>query len=444
MVGDPRIVPIRREIAGFLDGRVAAGNLGFADPRTVRMLPLWQQIFAELKLQPKFVLCLRNPAAAARSAHQCDGVDPDIAEYRWFVHMADFFRYAGKAEHCALEYEAWCNDPAANLDKLQDFLGLEWLHGATERDLALASIAALAASPEEAHNPEPRQPMVRSFYRLARGSDDKPGAAGPREQIVQQFVAFQQLQKPLEKSLAAHAAAATEIARRRDSLAADCAALGAELATARLTLAEQDAALAQGRAQLEGAGRLVTEREAAQQALQARFDEAASLLAAVRSEGQELQAAAAATRQELAAARLAGDERAAALDASLLSLRSEIAERDRTAEALEAALQASRRERDRASTALQTEVAAAEQARRSEVEELRSALRRGEQEIVRRAADRQAAEAEAAALRDALSAARQVGKAAMQALALAAIPMPPVERAGWLSTIRRRLWLPAR
>jgi len=28
----------------------------------VRLMPLWHQIFNELKLAPKIVLCLRNPA----------------------------------------------------------------------------------------------------------------------------------------------------------------------------------------------------------------------------------------------------------------------------------------------------------------------------------------------------------------------------------------------
>jgi hypothetical protein len=201
---DPRLMPVRRDIVAFLEDRVTAGTFGFADARTVRLLPLWQQIFAELKLQAKFVLCLRNPGAAAGTARLREGLAPEIAEYRWFLHMADFFRYAGKVEHCAIEYERWREEPSANFDRLQDFLGFDWLHGAAEREMALAGIAGLADGAEPGGSPEPRQPMVRSFYRLARGGA-QPGSAGPREQIVQQFVAFQQLQKPIEKALAAQA-----------------------------------------------------------------------------------------------------------------------------------------------------------------------------------------------------------------------------------------------
>jgi hypothetical protein len=39
-------------------------------------MPVWHQIFNELKLAPKIVLCLRNPAQIARSLHARDGLDP--------------------------------------------------------------------------------------------------------------------------------------------------------------------------------------------------------------------------------------------------------------------------------------------------------------------------------------------------------------------------------
>ena len=75
------------------------GYFGFKDPRTVRLMPVWHQIFNELKLAPKFVLCLRNPAQVARSLHARDGLDPANGEYRWLVHMIDFYRYASNFDY---------------------------------------------------------------------------------------------------------------------------------------------------------------------------------------------------------------------------------------------------------------------------------------------------------------------------------------------------------
>ena len=52
------------------------GYFGFKDPRTAELMPLWHQIFNELKLAPKLVLCLRNPAQVARSLDNVTGSIP--------------------------------------------------------------------------------------------------------------------------------------------------------------------------------------------------------------------------------------------------------------------------------------------------------------------------------------------------------------------------------
>src|ERR1700751_5618823 len=132
---DPRVAEIRREIVAFLEERMGDGYFGFKDPRTVRLMPVWHQIFNELKLTPKIVLCMRNPAQVARSLNARDGLDPEIGEYRWFVPMIDFFRYINNIDFCMLEYEEWFNNPSTNIEKLQKFLDLSWQQ--SEADLAL-------------------------------------------------------------------------------------------------------------------------------------------------------------------------------------------------------------------------------------------------------------------------------------------------------------------
>src|SRR5215831_14473761 len=97
---DPRVAQIRRELAAFLEGRMGDGLFGFKDPRTLRLMPVWHQIFNELKLAPRIVLCLRNPAQVARSLHARDGLDPANGEYRWLAYMIDFYRYTSNFECC--------------------------------------------------------------------------------------------------------------------------------------------------------------------------------------------------------------------------------------------------------------------------------------------------------------------------------------------------------
>ena len=137
---DPRVAQIRREMIAFLQRRMGDTIFGFKDPRTIRLLPVWHQIIAELQLAPKIVLCLRNPAQVARSLHARDGLDPEIGEYRWLVHMIDFFRYLNAYDFSLVEYEAWFDRPDKNVERLRDFLGVEWQQSASELNLALSGI----------------------------------------------------------------------------------------------------------------------------------------------------------------------------------------------------------------------------------------------------------------------------------------------------------------
>ena len=192
---DPRVAQIRREIVAFLEQRMGDGYFGFKDPRTVRLMPVWHQIFNELKLAPKIVLCLRNPGQIGRSLNARDGLDPEIGEYRWLVHMIDFFRYTRNFDFCTVEYEEWFNNPSANLEKLQEFLDLQWQQSEADLALVLSGIIDPTARHDDSNHREPSQPLVRTLYKLASHA----GQDGARDQIayiVSQFVSFQQLQRP--------------------------------------------------------------------------------------------------------------------------------------------------------------------------------------------------------------------------------------------------------
>ena len=108
---DPQVQAIRQEIVAFLRRRIPEGGLfGFKDPRAARLLPVWHQVFEELKLAPKFVLCLRNPAQVARSLAARDGLDLDLGEYRWFCYMAEALANLQDQKVCTIEYEDWFGD----------------------------------------------------------------------------------------------------------------------------------------------------------------------------------------------------------------------------------------------------------------------------------------------------------------------------------------------
>src|SRR4029077_3303113 len=168
------------------------------------------------------------------------------------------FRYASNFDFCAVEYEEWFDNPAANLEKLRKFLDLPWQWSEAELALLLSDMVDPTARHDGRR--EASQPLVRTLYKLA----GRAGQDGTRDQIgniVSQFVSFQQLQRPLLQAfegVAKTAAKYPEIEQEATALraavgerdavidAADARAAGAEgrLAEARIEIDRQRAQIA--------------------------------------------------------------------------------------------------------------------------------------------------------------------------------------------------------
>jgi hypothetical protein len=433
---DPRVAQIRREIVAFLEQRVGDGYFGFKDPRTVRLMPLWQQIFNELKLAPRIVLCLRNPAQVARSLYSRDSLDPEIGEYRWLVHIVDFFRYISKFDFCRVEYEEWFNNPSANIEKLKNFLDLQWQQSEADLALVLSGIIDPALRHDDFEHREANQPLVRSLYELASRAGQDGGARDQIAYIVSQFVSFQQLQRPFQQAfegVAEIAAKFPEIEQETTALravvgerdvgiaAAEGRANAAEarLADAVAEIEEQRvriADLARERDDANGLRATLAEREVALAELSRRTDE---LLAA----RQSLQAALAHAEWVALRAKLAqvegeatGRGAAAAMEAEVRGLR------ERLAQAVGVA-----KDRVTATATLEAEARVLQ-------EKLAQAVGIAKEGVAAVAA----LQAEIATLQGTLTAARQVGKAAMTALQFPTEAPPKLDRPHrWRSAVMR-------
>ncbi len=174
----PDIRAVGDELAEIVAGemRQSGGRLwGFKDPRTMRLLPLWRSVFAQLGVQPLYVVALRDPAAVVASMQRRNGLRPQEAELLWVMHMADMLRDTGASVASVVEYERWLAEPlemgrsvAADLrlpepgqqfaDDIRGTVKAEWDH-ARRRDLP------------------PLSPPTRQLYQLTRLLRDAPQAA---------------------------------------------------------------------------------------------------------------------------------------------------------------------------------------------------------------------------------------------------------------------------
>ncbi|WP_442753970.1 hypothetical protein ACNHKD_13315 [Methylocystis sp. JAN1] len=316
---DFRVRPIRERLKGCLEAILARGGLvGFKDPRTTRLMPMWNQIFAELRLRPRFVVCLRNPAHVAISLQTRDGLDPQTGELRALDYMVDALRHTRGRDRCFIQYEEWIVDPLPNARKLLDFVGSEIHVEPREFEIAVQSIVRPEANRSGLSGQKPRQPLVRSFYDLVDQFVATGGADASLDASIETFthsyIAFRQLLGPFETQFKKVAAAREELERAlcdaRNSLEAEKEAAARQSAESDRRSAELTAALqaAQAECAIQAEQHAVASRTLAEvtQALEAERTASAQL-------SETLAATQASARQTLAEAEGRGAELAAAL-----------------------------------------------------------------------------------------------------------------------------------
>jgi hypothetical protein len=100
------------------------GIWGFKDPRTSRLIPLWNRIFDDLGFEPYYILAVRDPIAVAQSIQKRDGLKPSHSQLLWLVHNMDAIIDAGPRLICISDYDAWLTAPMQQMDYLADSIGI--------------------------------------------------------------------------------------------------------------------------------------------------------------------------------------------------------------------------------------------------------------------------------------------------------------------------------
>lgn len=108
---------VAREIAAGPD-RV----WGFKDPRTMRLWPLWVDIFDRLDVSPVPVVMVRHPDAVVRSLAKHNGLSPSRARLVWLQHNVEAMRHVSRSLRAVVEYDRLVNDPGGEVDRIADAL----------------------------------------------------------------------------------------------------------------------------------------------------------------------------------------------------------------------------------------------------------------------------------------------------------------------------------
>jgi hypothetical protein len=96
---------------------------GFKDPRTIRVLPFWQDVLGACRVDDAYLLVIRNPMSVAKSLFARQRMPLEAALRLWLAYSIPFFdRTAGKTM-LVVDYDTLMLAPRRELDRIAN--GLE-------------------------------------------------------------------------------------------------------------------------------------------------------------------------------------------------------------------------------------------------------------------------------------------------------------------------------
>jgi hypothetical protein len=122
------IQPFKKRLIEIVQVEVkkAKGIWGFKDPRTSRLLPMWKEIFAELELEPLYLLSVRDPTAVVESIVKRDEISISRAEMLWLLHNLDAVRDTGRQLRAVVNYDRWFTHLREQARAVAHALNLVW------------------------------------------------------------------------------------------------------------------------------------------------------------------------------------------------------------------------------------------------------------------------------------------------------------------------------
>ena len=166
--------------------------LAIKDPRQCRCVPVIADVLAEMGIEPRALLMLRNPAEIARSLASRDGTTPAYAHLLWLRHMIDAERATRGMMRAVVNYNGMLDDWRGTVARIAPLAGRE---GWQPDEAGAAEIAAFLDPSLRHHQAtaadleEPLAGIVGEVDAalLALISQDDPAA---REQLDQAYAAL--------------------------------------------------------------------------------------------------------------------------------------------------------------------------------------------------------------------------------------------------------------
>ena len=95
---------------------------GFKDPRTIAILPFWQEVFKSFCAEDKYIITMRNPIASALSNMKFTKIEMEEALLLWMMILISAIDGTHGKKRVLVSYERMLTNPREQLTRMHDAL----------------------------------------------------------------------------------------------------------------------------------------------------------------------------------------------------------------------------------------------------------------------------------------------------------------------------------
>ena len=139
---------------------------GFKDPRTAILLPMWQEIFDELQLEPFYILSVRRPGSVAASLSKRDRLASFHSQALWLRTNLDVLSHTRNNLRAIVDYDRWFDSGLEQARMVVDSLNLSQSVNETQILEAFNQVIRPGLRHHSGEKDEMCSPVVAKFYSL--------------------------------------------------------------------------------------------------------------------------------------------------------------------------------------------------------------------------------------------------------------------------------------
>ncbi len=165
---NPNIQQLKSDLREFVRSECERTDKiwGFKDPITAILLPLWQEIFDELQLEPHYILAVRHPASVAASLSRRDGISFAHSQALWLRINLDALLYTRNHLRAIVDYDRWFDSGFEQAGTVIDSLSPSLSKGKAQIPEALDRVIHSGLRHHSSEQQLVCSPTVSTFYSL--------------------------------------------------------------------------------------------------------------------------------------------------------------------------------------------------------------------------------------------------------------------------------------